>query len=183
MKKLVILIILVMIYVAILSSINAKASEGHEAHPIKLGGFAKLYEEAGCPDYYEYLVTDDEKEILYRITEAEATGCTFEQKVHVCEAVMNRVISDIYPNNIKDVVFQVWGGAQQFSPISDGRYYTVAITDETVRAVEHVLINGVTHNATAFHSYHSKGTWHKSHMDFVFEDGAGIYYTDRRKEK
>lgn len=86
-----------------------------------------------------YTVTDEELEILYRIVEAETDG-TLEQKINVCSCIFSRIESTEFPDTVKKVVFQ----KSQFSPISDGRYYTVKVSDRTKEAVEYVLKNGIT---------------------------------------
>ncbi len=80
-------------------------------------------------------LSKDEKEILCRIVEAEATGEDVKGKMLVANVVMNRVKSERFPDSVKKVVF----AKRQFSPVSDGRYYRVKVTSETKKAVERVL--------------------------------------------
>jgi len=126
-------------------------------------------------------VTNEEKEILYRITEAEATGGDIESKKNICSAVLNRVDSDSFPNSIKDVVFQ----KHQFSPTTDGRYNKVKPTDETIEAVNDVLNNGVSHNCLYFFAMRDVKSpkiksWIKSNLVFEFKDDIGhSYYSEK----
>ena len=53
----------------------------------------------------------------------------------VANVILNRVRSSKFPDTIRDVVF----AARQFSPVSDGRYYTVQVSEKTVEAVEQAL--------------------------------------------
>ncbi|MEG1458872.1 MAG: cell wall hydrolase [Acetivibrio sp.] len=76
-----------------------------------------------------------DREILYRIVEAEATGEDLTGKKLVANVVLNRVNSKEFPDTVEKVVF----ADGQFSPIRDGRYYKVKITKETKEAVEKVL--------------------------------------------
>ena len=73
--------------------------------------------------------------ILERIVEAEATGEDIKGKILVANVVMNRVNSKTFPNSIEGVVFQ----KRQFSPIADGRYYSVTVTNESKEAVSRAL--------------------------------------------
>lgn len=82
---------------------------------------------------------DEEMEMLYRIVEAEATGEKIIGKILVANVVLNRVINKSFPNSIEGVIFQHSGNSYQFSPISDGRYYTVSVTDSTKEAVARAL--------------------------------------------
>lgn len=125
--------------------------------------------------------TKEEKEILYRITESEATGGDIESKKNICSAILNRVESDSFPNSIEKVVFQ----KSQFSPTSDGRYYKVNPTEETIEAVNDVLKNGVTHNCLYFFAMRDIKSpkiksWIKSRLVFKFKDGVGhSYYAEK----
>lgn len=77
--------------------------------------------------------------ILERIVEAEAGGENFTGKVLVANVVLNRVKSKAFPSTIKGVVFAHRGSRYQFSPISDGRYYTVKVSKHTKKAVQAAL--------------------------------------------
>lgn len=84
-------------------------------------------------------VSEKEYEILLRIVEAEATDEDVKGKMLVANVVLNRVASDRFPNDIESVVFQKSKGKYQFSPLKDGRYYKVEISDTTRLAVDRVL--------------------------------------------
>ena len=114
-------------------------------------------------------ITDEERSILYRITEAEATGGDFDQKANVAQCVINRV--EHYNSNVKDVVF----AKNQFSPVWDGRYYSVEITQGTIDAVDSVIDNPNRHDAQFFQAYYSDSRWFRT-LKFEFEDGIHRYY-------
>ena len=84
-------------------------------------------------------ITQSEYEELLRIVEAEAGGEDIIGKMLVANVVVNRVESDAFPDNFHDVIFQTDGKVAQFSPISDGRFYTVTVSAETIEAVNRVL--------------------------------------------
>lgn len=81
----------------------------------------------------------NDQKILERIVEAEAGGESFKGKVLVANVILNRVKSKKFPNSIEGVVFAHSGNRYQFSPISDGRYYTVNVSNDTKKAVEAAL--------------------------------------------
>lgn len=123
-------------------------------------------------------ISAEDYEILCRIVEAEATGGTVAQKKNVASCVLARVESKSWESTIKGVVFSHSGSTYQFSPIKDGRYYTVRITDSTRKAVDDVLKNGRTHNCLYFCSYKSyekADSWHRNNLSYVFKDGEHIY--------
>lgn len=84
-------------------------------------------------------LSQKDKEVLLRIVEAEATGEDIIGKMLVANVILNRVNSDTFPDSVEAVVFQRSGSKYQFSPIRDGRYYRVNITESTKEAVERVL--------------------------------------------
>lgn len=129
------------------------------------------------------VITHDEIEILQRITEAEATGGTIENKENVASSVLNRVMHKDFPDTIKEVVFQ----NKQYSPVSDGRYWSVEVTKETIVAVDNVINNGTTHDCLYFANMSkvkNKKTknWFNNNLKFVFKDSSGHSYFKMRGE-
>ncbi len=85
--------------------------------------------------HYRLDIGKNERSILERIVEAEAGDQDITGRQMVANVIINRVLSDEFPDDIESVVFS----HRQFSPISDGSYYRVEISDETVEAVEIAL--------------------------------------------
>ena len=88
--------------------------------------------------YYEEInlnLTEEEIEIFERIVEAEVGGTNYNGKLAVANVILNRVQSSRFPNTLKEVVF----AKKQFSPVSDGRYYTVPVTKTTKQVVQDAL--------------------------------------------
>jgi len=123
-----------------------------------------------------YIRNEEDVNILYRIVEAEATDGTIEQKKNVAYCVMARVEQKDFPDTVKGVVF----AKGQFTPVSDKRYYSVEITNETKKAVNEALMNftgghGCTYFCTDCESYRSG--FH-SRLKEEFEDGMHHYFTE-----
>lgn len=81
----------------------------------------------------------EERQILERIVEAEAGDQDLEGRILVANVILNRVHSKHFPDTIKGVVFANRAGRYQFSPVSNGRYYRVTVSDKTKRAVKQAL--------------------------------------------
>lgn len=77
--------------------------------------------------------------ILTRIVEAEATNMDQKSKILVANVVLNRMRDERFPDTVEEVVFQNVNGAVQFSPIADGRYYSVNVTESTKECVDRAL--------------------------------------------
>ena len=63
--------------------------------------------------------------ILERIVEAEAGDQTVKGRILVANVIINRMKSEEFPDTVRGVVF----APGQFSPISNGSYYRVRISD------------------------------------------------------
>jgi N-acetylmuramoyl-L-alanine amidase len=88
------------------------------------------------PDSKLVSISAKDYEAITRIVEAEATNEDLIGKILIANVVLNRVKSSNFPNNIYDVVHQKIKGKAQFSPIDDGRYYKLKVTNSTKKAVE-----------------------------------------------
>lgn len=84
-------------------------------------------------------VTQSEYDNLLHLVEAEAGGEDLIGKMLVANVVLNRVRDKHFPNTINEVIFQSSNGVAQFSPISDGRFYSIHVSNETIEAVNRVL--------------------------------------------
>lgn len=90
----------------------------------------------GMGAYY----SQDDRDLLARLIQAEAEGEPYLGKVAVGAVVVNRVNSNKFPNTIKNVIYQVDElGCYQFSPVLDGRLYSVRVSEESLRAANEAL--------------------------------------------
>lgn len=87
-----------------------------------------------------YDIDEEDYQILCRIVEAEAGGEDFNGRLLVANVVLNRVDSAAFPDTVQRVVFQKDRGVYQFSPIRDGRYQRVSVSEETRKAVDSALL-------------------------------------------
>ncbi|MCC8066039.1 MAG: cell wall hydrolase [Clostridiales bacterium] len=116
-----------------------------------------------------------ESEILVRIAMAEAEGEGTYGKALVMKVVLNRVMSDEFPDSIEAVVFE----EGQFSTVSDGgRYYTVEPDEECYEALGMVEAGwDETQGALYFESCNGD-SWHSRNLDFLFQYGNHKFYTE-----
>ena len=66
--------------------------------------------------YAELHFSDEDVYILACLVYHEARGESFEGQVAVVEVVLNRMLSDYFPDTVEEVVFQKYGDVWQFSP-------------------------------------------------------------------
>lgn len=119
-------------------------------------------------------ISNNDIAMLERIVEAEATGGNVESKKNVASVILNRLISDQFPNTIEGVIFQRDGNVVQFAPTIDGRYYSVTVTQGTKKAVQEVLKNGDTTNGALYFCNPAdiKTKWFNS-LNKIFTDDIG----------
>lgn len=143
------------------------------------GGMIKVY--AGKTPL---LVTEDDKEVLLRIVEAEATSEDVKGRMLVANVVLNRVLSKGFPNSIAEVVFQKNGNVYQFSPIKDGRYWSVKVSDKTREAVERVLAGEDESQGALFFvarrmANQNAVRWFDEALQYLFQYGVHEFYKNK----
>lgn len=84
---------------------------------------------------YRVNLDTSSRRILERIVEAEAGDQDVAGRQMVANVILNRLQSSRFPNTVAGVVF----AHRQFSPVSNGSYYRVTVSNTTKRAVEKAL--------------------------------------------
>lgn len=113
--------------------------------------------------------TDEDYQNLLRIVEAEAGTEGFYGKQIVANVILNRVSDSEFPNTISGVVFS----PGQFSPVRNGKFYSVKISQETVDAVENAL-NGEDNSRGALYFMNRSASrsgavsWFDSSLTYLF---------------
>ena len=126
-------------------------------------------------------ISDEDYENLLRIVEAEAGGEDETGKLLVANVVLNRVKNEAFPDTVTDVIFQKENGVCQFSPVSDGRFYSVKVSEGTVEAVDRAL-NGedVSQGALYFvarnHANPEYMNWFDTKLTWLFAHGGHEFY-------
>lgn len=133
----------------------------------------------------KYRLEQEELEALLRIVEAEA-GCEDEEgKLLVANVVLNRLNSDKFPDSITEIVFQRENGVTQFSPVADGSYYKVTISEETVDAVGRALAGedisrGALYFAARKYADSDSMRWFDEKTTLLFRHGGHEFFTDEK---
>lgn len=131
---------------------------------------------------WKYELSRKEVEVLLRIVEAEAGGEDEEGKLLVANVVLNRVASEEFPDTVTEVVFQQDNGVTQFSPVRNGRYWTVEISEETITAVERALqgedlSQGALYFAARKYADSDNMRWFDENLMYLFAHGGHEFYT------
>lgn len=100
----------------------------------------------------QFIISDEEKDLLARLVEAEAKGESYEGKVAIATVVLNRVDSSEFPNTITDVVYEVVGNAYAFSPVQNGEIEKPASNDAKQAVDEAFASTDRLNNAIYFYN-------------------------------
>ncbi|HOO11775.1 MAG TPA: cell wall hydrolase [Bacillota bacterium] len=123
--------------------------------------------------------------LLAKIIECEARYEPYEGKVAVGAVVLNRVMSDRFPNTIEGVIFQ----PGQFQPVTDGGWNSKEPSEQSYRAAMEALggakpvgQNGQSVGNAQFFIYEDlagKGAakWFKNNLKYVTTIGNHDFYS------
>lgn len=126
-------------------------------------------------------ISMEDYEVLLKIVEAEA-GCEDEEgKLLVANVILNRVEDPKFPNTVKEVVFQKENGTTQFSPVSDGSYYNVTVSEQTRSAVERALCGedisqGALYFAARKIADPERMKWFDENLELLFSYGGHEFF-------
>lgn len=121
-------------------------------------------------------ISKKESYLLEKLAMAEAEGEDIEGKALVIMVVLNRVKSDSFPDSVKEVIYQ----KKQFSPIANGRFNKVEPDEDCRKALKMVLTDNWDESKGALYfESESKSTWHRNNLQFLFQHGKHLFYTDK----
>lgn len=131
---------------------------------------------------FVYEVSADDYEALLRIVEAEAGGEDANGKLLVANVVLNRVRNDKFPDTIEEVIMQRSENTTQFSPVANGRFYTVEISDETIDVVNRALCGedisqGALYFAARKYANPDRMKWFDNCLTYLFEYGGHEFFS------
>lgn len=127
-------------------------------------------------------ITEKDVEALERIVEAEAPDEDMIGKILIANVVLNRVESDEFPNTAYSVIHQRINGRAQFSPLDDGRYNTVTVSQSSKEAVQSALAGEDYSQGALFFAARSLASnramsWFDTNLNLLFEHGVHEFFT------
>lgn len=129
-----------------------------------------------------FIITDEDYQVLLRIVAAEAPSEDVVGMMLVANVVMNRVISEDFPDTIPAVVFQ----KNQFAPTADGYYWRAEVTDQVIEAVERVLAGEDESQGALYFMERAKARaasirWFDRDLQFLFKHGCHEFFKEKQK--
>lgn len=135
------------------------------------------------PNFHTYMSCDwdyEDSYLLCKIAIAEAEGEDVEGKAYVMMVVLNRMMSDEFPNTIRDVIFQKIPNSKhyQFSPIENGRFDRVEPSEECWQALDMIMVDkwDKSQGALYFESEADTDNWHSRNLEYLFTHGGHRFY-------
>lgn len=121
---------------------------------------------------YDYF-SEEELDLLFHVVQAEVGDeYSFESKVNVANVIFNRFYHERFPNTLSDILV-----CDQFSPIADGRYREVEVTEDTILACEYAFMLEDTTDGCLFFDSNNTLSY-----QFVFNDEAHNFYKYREEK-
>lgn len=113
-----------------------------------------------------YDLTDGEKEMLLKIGMAERGGedCT-ECVALVMRTILNRVESDRFGSTIQGVLF----AQDQFTPVSDGSYYSAEPNQRCYDALDMVVYGWDESQGALYYEWCEGESWHSRNLHLLFQ--------------
>lgn len=122
---------------------------------------------------YDYF-NNEELDLLFHVVQAEVGDeYSFEQKVNVVSVIFNRFEHEKFPDTLPEILV-----CDQFSPIANGRYKEVEVSEDTVLACEYAFIVEDTTDGCLFFDSNNALNY-----QFVFNDKAHNFYCIKRDMK
>lgn len=129
-----------------------------------------------------YELSEEDYDALLRLVEAEASGEDIKGKMLVANVVLNRVESSSFPDTVKEVIYQRHNGRAQFSPVVTGKIDRVAVSEETVEAVERALCGedescGALYFVAPAYADAANHRWFQKNLTWLFSYNGHEFYT------
>ena len=129
-----------------------------------------------------YELSEEDYDALLRLVEAEASGEDIKGKMLVANVVLNRVESSSFPDTVKEVIYQRHNGRAQFSPVATGKIDRVAVSEETVKAVERALCGedescGALYFVAPAYADAANHRWFQKNLTWLFSYNGHEFYT------
>ena len=121
--------------------------------------------------------TEDDLYWLSRIISAESKGESLLGQVAVGNVILNRVASDVFPDTIRDVIFDR-KNAVQFEPVTNRTIYDEPTAQSVLAA--RLALNGTNVVGGCLYFFNpslSKGLWIRQNRAYFGSIGCHAFYT------
>ena len=118
----------------------------------------------------------EDAQLLMKLAWSEAGNQGIEGQLVIMNVVMNRVVDENFPDNVKDVIYQKLGNYYQFSVVGNGVFQNAEPTEETHLALAELESGKDVSQGALFFEASGQKSWHKKNRSFLFEDYGQRFY-------
>lgn len=138
----------------------------------------KQEENEGCDEYVTLInnLSTYDKYLLAKIVQCETGNQGKDAKIAVVTVILNRVLSEDFPNTVEEVIFENQNGIYQFSPISDGNWYVKEPTEEDFDVIDTLIYLRYKTDALYFESCPNEDNWHSRNLEYLFTEDSLRFY-------
>ena len=138
----------------------------------------KQEENEDCDEYVTLInsLSTYDKYLLAKIVQCETGSQGKDAKIAVATVVLNRVLSEDFPNTVEEVIFENQNGVYQFSPISDGNWYIKEPNEEDFDAIDTLVYLRYKTDALYFESCSNEDNWHSRNLECLFTENSVRFY-------
>jgi len=133
-----------------------------------------LYYVHGVIEHGDYFYDEDEVDLLSRIINVESRSEPFTGKIAVGQVIINRTFSSMFPDTIRDVIFDR-GHAVQFPPAHTSAFNRVPCNDCVVAAKLALEGTDVVGNSLYF-NWRGRNSWAQRNRPYVTTIGNHDFY-------
>lgn len=117
-------------------------------------------------------ITNEEANLIVNLCWCEAGNQDLKGKELVIKCVFNRIESPVFPNSVKEVIFQ----NNQFTPAMNGAINSAAPDQECWQALMNVLNGWDESEGCLYFESIGPGTWHWNTLEFQYKYGGHYFY-------
>lgn len=120
-------------------------------------------------------LTQEEAELLMKIAVVE-DYTSVESQANIMLVILNRVQDPLFPDNVKDVIYQKWKGKYQFAVVSNGTLETAEPDVNSHLALAMIEKGEISSEALYFEAEWAKNTWQSRNLEYVGTVGETKFY-------
>lgn len=114
----------------------------------------------------------EDTDLMVRIAMCEAGGEDVESIASIMRVILNRVESDLFPNSIRDVIYQ----KKQFTPVSTGWINTVKPSEKCYKALKMVTQGWDESQGALYFESCSGDSWHSRNLEYLYSCDTIRFY-------
>ena len=127
-------------------------------------------------DWVDYTYTNDDILIVAQVLKCECGSASFDGKIAVANVICNRAESSLFPNTVKEVIYDNRGGSVQFSIAYNGKLNNTPSTECMLAAKCALGGKIVAPNCLFFQADYVQNSWTNKNREYVMTVGGNAFF-------